>query len=160
GKDLITGQELSGFERTLAGVSVVTSGTAKLVGRALNISEKTAKTAKVVEDGAKGGKADFDVASFEKKIAKMNLNEKIPLVRATAADFAKQRNWKKDSKLTKINQRDVYLDSKTGKYYAVDTQHGRFEVVNKRGKHQGEVDFNLNETKPADKSGRHDLKMN
>lgn len=90
----------------------------------------------------------------------MNLNEKIPLVRATAADFAKQRNWKKDSKLTKINQRDVYLDSKTGKYCAVDTQHGRFEVVNKRGKHQGEVDFNLNETKPADKSGRHDLKMN
>ncbi|MCY8006241.1 colicin E3/pyocin S6 family cytotoxin [Bacillus haynesii] len=52
------------------------------------------------------------------------------------------------------------MDSKTGKYYAVDTQHGRFEIVNKRGKHQGEVDFNLNETKPADKLGRHDLKMN
>lgn len=88
--------------------------------------------------------------------------KKNPLVRAIAADFAMQRNWKKNSKLTKINQRDVYLDSKTGKYYAVDTQHGRFEVVNKRGKHQGEVDFNfnLNETKPADKSGRHDLKMN
>ncbi|AGN36393.1 pre-toxin TG domain-containing protein [Bacillus paralicheniformis] len=68
GKDLITGQELSGFERTLAGVSVVTSGTAKLVGRALNISEKTAKTAKVVENGEKainaGKKANsaYDIA--------------------------------------------------------------------------------------------------
>ncbi|MEC1260003.1 pre-toxin TG domain-containing protein [Bacillus swezeyi] len=159
GEDLVTHERLTGYERTLAGMSVLTSGTFKLAGKAMGMSSKTAKTAKIVEDGAKSGKAGFDVASFEKKIAKMNLNEKIPLVRTTAADFAKQRNWKKDSKLTKINKRDVYLDSKTGKYYAVDTQHGRFEVVNKRGKHQGEVDFNLNETKPADKSGRHDLKM-
>jgi hypothetical protein len=30
---------------------------------------------------------------------------------------------------------------------------------NSKGKHQGEVDFNLNQTKPADKSGGHDLIM-
>ncbi|KAA0840677.1 ribonuclease domain-containing protein [Bacillus paralicheniformis] len=77
GKDLITGQELSGFERTLAGVSVVTSGTAKLVGRALNISEKTAKTAKVVENGAKSSKIinTFDgVANYIEKNGKLPKN--------------------------------------------------------------------------------------
>ncbi|MED1060105.1 colicin E3/pyocin S6 family cytotoxin [Bacillus mycoides] len=58
-----------------------------------------------------------------------------------------------------MNKRDVYVDSKSNNFYALYTQHGRFEVLNKKGKHQGEVDFNLNSTKPSDKSGGHDLKM-
>lgn len=106
------------------------------------------------------GTGEFDVASFEKNINHMNVNEKVALIKTTAIDIANQRGWKKDSKLTKLNGgRTVYYDNKTGNYYALDTQHGRFEVVNKKGKHQGEVDFNLNPTKPADKSGGHDLKV-
>ncbi|WNV80465.1 T7SS effector LXG polymorphic toxin [Bacillus atrophaeus] len=101
----------------------------------------------------------FDVTSFEKKMYSMSINEKIALIRETAAPIAKQNGWKKDSKLSTINKRDVYYDSKNKTYYALDTQHGRFEVLNKRGKHQGEVDFNLNPTKKADKSGGHDLRM-
>ncbi|WP_412055449.1 T7SS effector LXG polymorphic toxin [Bacillus inaquosorum] len=101
----------------------------------------------------------FDVTSFEKKMYSMNINEKIAFIRETAAPIAKQNGWKKDSKLSTINKRDVYYDSKSKTYYALDTQHGRFEVLNKRGKHQGEVDFNLNPTKEADKSGGHDLRM-
>ncbi|MCY8067058.1 hypothetical protein MOB77_08690 [Bacillus haynesii] len=67
-KDSIGSLKLILPRRTLAGVSVVTSGTAKLVGRGLNISEKTAKTAKVVENGEKaidaGKKANsaYDIA--------------------------------------------------------------------------------------------------
>nr|WP_257150707.1 colicin E3/pyocin S6 family cytotoxin [Bacillus toyonensis] len=72
--------------------------------------------------------------------------------------MAEQNGWKKDSKLSRVNKRDVYVDSKSNNLYALDTQHGRFEVLNKKGKHQGEVDFNLNSTKPADKSGGYDLK--
>ncbi len=29
-----------------------------------------------------------------------------------------------------------YRDSKTGNLYAVDSQHGRFEMLNAKGKHQ------------------------
>ncbi|MFD3196941.1 T7SS effector LXG polymorphic toxin [Bacillus sp. LR_5] len=101
----------------------------------------------------------FDVTSFEKKMYSMNINEKIAFIRETAAPIAKQNGWKKDSKLSTINKRDVYYDSKSKTYYALDTQHGRFEILNKRGKHQGEVDFNLNPTKEADKSGGHDLRI-
>ncbi|AJK87232.1 MULTISPECIES: colicin E3/pyocin S6 family cytotoxin [Lysinibacillus] len=106
------------------------------------------------------GTGEFDVASFEKNINHMNVNEKVATIKTTAIDIANQRGWKKDSKLTKLNGgRTVYYDNKTGNYYALDTQHGRFEVINKKGKHQGEVDFNLNPTKPVDKSGGHDLKV-
>ncbi|QPQ30130.1 pre-toxin TG domain-containing protein [Lysinibacillus sp. JNUCC 51] len=132
-----------------------------------NKVEKTHHTQKEIQEVGEyskklldKGTGEFDVASFEKNINHMNVNEKVALIKTTAIDIANQRGWKKDSKLTKLNGgRTVYYDNKTGNYYALDTQHGRFEVVNKKGKHQGEVDFNLNPTKPADKSGGHDLKV-
>ncbi|WP_258166071.1 colicin E3/pyocin S6 family cytotoxin [Bacillus sp. MYb209] len=80
-------------------------------------------------------------------------------IKTVSREVANQKGWKKDNKRTKMNKREVYYDKKTDTYYAIDTQHGRFEVVNSKGKHQGEVDFNLNQTKPADKSGGHDLIM-
>ncbi|MCB5540311.1 colicin E3/pyocin S6 family cytotoxin [[Ruminococcus] lactaris] len=52
----------------------------------------------------------------------------------------------------------MYKDTKTGEYYSVDTQHGRFEHLNKRGQHLGEVDFDFNPTKEMDTSGRHDIR--
>ncbi len=61
--------------------------------------------------------------------------------------------------LTKLNNRDVYRGA-DGNLYALDTQHGRFEVVDpQNGKHLGEVNFGMAQTKPADKSGKHDLKV-
>ncbi|MGF7536259.1 pre-toxin TG domain-containing protein [Bacillus mexicanus] len=136
GKDLVTDKKLSSVDRLLAGVSIAGSGYVKVAGKA----EKVEKVIK-------------------KKMYGMNINEKITFIRETAAPIAKQNGWKKDSKLSTINKRDVYYDSKSKTYYALDTQHGRFEVQNKRGKHQGEVDFNLSPTKKADKSGGHDLRM-
>jgi len=48
-----------------------------------------------------------------------------------------------------------------GNLYAVDSQHGRFEVVNpKNGKHLGEVDIDLELIpRKLDNSGKHDLKV-
>ncbi|WP_080650515.1 colicin E3/pyocin S6 family cytotoxin [Erwinia amylovora] len=46
-----------------------------------------------------------------------------------------------------------------GNLYALDTQHGRFEVVSPKGKHLGEVDFSMQVRKPADTSGGHNLKV-
>ncbi|WP_242984784.1 hypothetical protein [Clostridium taeniosporum] len=41
----------------------------------------------------------------------------------------------------------------------MDSQHDRFEMLNAKGKHQGEVNFDFEQTKPADNSGEHNLKM-
>nr|WP_246593526.1 colicin E3/pyocin S6 family cytotoxin [Photorhabdus akhurstii] len=54
--------------------------------------------------------------------------------------------------------RDVYK-GKDGNLYALDTQHGRFEVVSPKGKHLGEVDFSMQMRKSADTSGSHNLKV-
>ena len=66
--------------------------------------------------------------------------------------------WAKNDALTKKNGRDVYKDN-NGDLYALDTQHGTFEVLNTKGKHQGEINFEGVKTKDADKTGKHDLKL-
>ncbi|ENQ3112604.1 S-layer protein [Bacillus cereus] len=160
GKDVITGRKYGPEDYGWGTLAVVSGGTSRVVGKVVGKIGDLEKKGKALEAAAKNvSNGRFDVVAFDQKIAKMNVNEKIALIKSTSMDIAKQNGWKKDSKLTRMNNRDVYFDSKTKNYYALDTQHGRFEVVNKKGKHQGEVDFNLNLTKPADNSGGHDLRM-
>nr|WP_238474192.1 hemagglutinin repeat-containing protein [Pseudomonas cavernicola] len=100
------------------------------------------------------------VDSFERGLVKLPPGERVAEVKKTAQEVAVSYGWKKDSKLSRTNGRDVYV-SQSGGLYAVDTQHGRFEVVNgKTGAHMGEVKFNL-ESVPGSKdySGGHDLKV-
>ncbi|MGE6630410.1 colicin E3/pyocin S6 family cytotoxin [Bacillus sp. NPDC077027] len=85
--------------------------------------------------------------------------ERVAAVKIKVQEVAKSNSLIKDSKLSKMNGRDVYKDPKTGDLYSVDTQHGRFEKTNSKGKHQGEVDFDFKQTKPADASGGHNLKI-
>jgi hypothetical protein len=54
------------------------------------------------------------------------------------------------------NNRVIYKD-KQGNFYSLDTHHSRFEKLNKKGKHLGEFDMDLNQTEPADSSGGHDI---
>ncbi|PGE36989.1 S-layer protein [Bacillus toyonensis] len=160
GKDLVTDRKYGPEDYGWGTLAVVSGGTSKVIGKVVGKIGDLEKKGKALEAAAKNvSNGRFDVVAFDQKIAKMNVNEKIALIKSTSMDIAKQNDWKKDSKLTRMNNRDVYFDSKTKNYYALDTQHGRFEVVNKKGKHQGEVDFNLNSTKPADNSGGHDLRM-
>ena len=97
--------------------------------------------------------------AFEKEISKMSPNDRVAAVKTKAKEICDEKGFIKDNKLSKINERNVYRDTKTGKLYAVDSQHGRFEMTNAKGKHQGEVNFDFEQTKPADKSGGHDLKI-
>ena len=46
---------------------------------------------------------------------------------------------------------------KTGKIYAFDTQHGRFEVLDKNGNHIDEVDIDGKAMEKKDKSGGHNI---
>lgn len=98
-------------------------------------------------------------AQFEKSFSSLPPGERVALVKNAAAEVAAANGMTKDNKLSRMNGRDVY-SAGNGKLYALDSQHGRFEVVNsKNGKHLGEVDFDFVPTKSGDKAGRHDLKV-
>ena len=96
-------------------------------------------------------------AEFAKRISAMSPSERVAAVKGKIAKVAGKNGWTKDSKLTQMNQRDVYK-SADGKLYAADTQHGTIEHTDAKGKHLGEFDIDGHQTKPADKSGGHNLK--
>jgi|SRR5690606_8895826 len=76
------------------------------------------------------------------------------------SNIAKENGWVKKADIQKKNKgRTIYTDPKDGKHYSLDTQHGTFEVLNKKGKHQGEVDFGGNKKKDADTTGAHDINI-
>jgi hypothetical protein len=96
-------------------------------------------------------------AEFESRISKMTPPERVIAANGKISKVAGKNGWEKDSKISKINGRDVYKDS-SGNLYSVDTQHGRIEYLDKRGTHLGEYDIDGKKTKPADTSGTHNLK--
>ncbi len=99
------------------------------------------------------------VALFEEHIANLPAGERVAKIKSAASSVAAANGMKKNNALSKINGRDIY-SAPDGRLYALDSQHGRFEVINaKNGKHLGEVDFDFKETKNADKSGRHNLRL-
>ena len=98
-------------------------------------------------------------SEFEKSLVTLPSGERVAIVKTRARELADSLGWPKDNFLTKLNGRDVYAGS-DGYFYAVDSQHGRLEQVNSRGKHQGEVQFDLIPVpKSKDDSGKHDLRM-
>jgi filamentous hemagglutinin len=97
--------------------------------------------------------------NFEESISHLPANERVAEVRTTLGQVASENGWTKNLRLTRINGRDVY-SSLDGSYYAVDTQHGRFEQTNSRGIHQGELNIDLERIPNSrDLSGRHDLRI-
>lgn len=78
-------------------------------------------------------------AEWEARLAKIAPNEKYVAASGKLKKVAEKNGWEKDNKLTKKNNRTVYRDPATGKIYAFDTQHGRFEVLDKNGNHIDEV---------------------
>ncbi|MBB4595312.1 hypothetical protein, partial [Xanthomonas cannabis] len=98
------------------------------------------------------------VSQFEKGLFNLPPGDRVAQVKTMASAVAADNGLVKDNNLTRITGRDVYR-SKDGSLFAVDSQHGRFEVVDaKTGKHLGEVDFSLCPTKPAARDKSHDLK--
>ena len=93
---------------------------------------------------------------FYKKTAKLDVGERVSEFKEAALRIAESNNWIKNNKLTKKNNRDIFTDS-NGNHFALDTQHGTFEVLDKKGKHQGEIDFDGWRKKEADTSGGHDI---
>ncbi|NWK86711.1 hemagglutinin repeat-containing protein [Raoultella terrigena] len=98
------------------------------------------------------------VGAFEASLSRLPPGERVALVKETVNKVVVEQGMVKDNKLTKLNNRDVYRGA-DGNLYALDTQHGRFEVVSSKGKYLGEVDFPMQVRKPADPSGGHNLKV-
>ncbi|WP_196299383.1 VENN motif pre-toxin domain-containing protein, partial [Yersinia thracica] len=99
------------------------------------------------------------VGTFEKSLVGLPPGERVAIIKQTAPKVAAEYGMVKDNQLTKNNGRDVYR-GQDGNLYALDTQHGRFEVVSPKGKHLGEVDFSMQKIPNSqDKSGSHNLKV-
>lgn len=104
--------------------------------------------------------SDFEKQSaqeFEKSLVGLPPGERVAKVKEKAEAVAKGRGWNKNKELTRKNERPVYTDE-NGDHYSIDTQHGRFEKCNNRGKHQGEFKIDLEPVKDSqDPSGGHDI---
>jgi filamentous hemagglutinin len=99
------------------------------------------------------------VDQFEESIFRLPPGERVARIKSMAVSVTAANGMVKDKRLSKLNARDVYRAS-DGRLYALDTQHGRFEVIHpKTGKHLGEVDFSFKETQPADRSGGHNIRV-
>lgn len=73
---------------------------------------------------------------------------------------AKKENWVFDKALSKKNGgRRIYTDKSSGMHYSLDSEKGHFEVLDKKGKHRGSIDFDANAVDKKDKSGKHDIKL-
>jgi hypothetical protein len=100
----------------------------------------------------------FDVNEFERRISGMRVEERAPVVYAEAERQAAAHGWVRDRRVSTVNNRDIYRDPTTGHYYSVDTQHGRFEHCNARGRHIEEVKLN-GEPVPNSQADNHSIEI-
>lgn len=87
----------------------------------------------------------------------MSPAERVIAVKGKIAKVARKNGWEYDSKLSRINDRDVYR-TKDGELRAADTQHGRIEYTDKIGRHIDEVNIDGEFKYKTDKRGGHNLK--
>ena len=100
----------------------------------------------------------IDIQDFERSLVSLTPSERVAKVLEQSRKIAQERGWIKTDLASRNGGREIYFDKNLKKYYAVDTQHGRFELLNKRGKHLGELKMDLSFVKNSiDKSGGHDI---
>ncbi|MFO0739936.1 MAG: colicin E3/pyocin S6 family cytotoxin [Labilithrix sp.] len=94
---------------------------------------------------------------FERRLnTSGNGAERAAMARQEAQSVAKRDGLQKNGDLqSKNGGRPVY--EKNGEYYALDSQHGRWEKYDSKGRHLGEFDFGGGQTKPPDPSRRLNL---
>ena len=100
----------------------------------------------------------IDIKKFEEELVKLPPGERVAKIKEKVKEVASEFNLVKNTTLSKKTGRDVYTD-KDGYLYSLDTQHGRFEKLDKNGKHIDEVNFNLESMNKTDTSGGHNLNV-
>ena len=98
------------------------------------------------------------VKDFKASLVKLPLGERVVKIKSMAEQVASSRSWTRAKNIERLNpKRTIYTDGTN--FYSLDTQHGRFEKLNKKGKHMGEVDMCLNEKGNQDSSSEHDIRI-
>ena len=98
------------------------------------------------------------VKDFEASLVKLPPGERVAKIKSMAEQVASSRSWTRAKNIERLNpKRTIYTDGTN--FCSLDTQHGRFEKLNKKGKHMGEVDMCLNEKGKQDSSSEHDIRI-
>lgn len=155
------------FDRLEAGLDAQLAAHAEAKTRPNDRQLATAQRAKAAIPAARA-KALVELAEpvrytnageWEASIAKLEVRERVALVKPMAAQRAQHFGWDpiETGNIKEKNQnRILYTDEHN--IYSVDTQHGTFEVHDLRGKHLREINFDGAEVSPRDPTGQHDLK--
>ena len=96
---------------------------------------------------------------FLARIGNLGPNERVAKIKEKAIEVAKESGWTKASeKILRLNKgRTIYTDGEF--YYSLDTLHGTFEKLTKKGKHAGEINMDKKEIDPPDGKGKHDIRV-
>lgn len=79
---------------------------------------------------------------FYRNISRLPVAERVPQILDRARDHARSQGWVPRPDLARRNGgREVFFDERNNRFLSVDTQHGDFEVLNRRGRHQGSIDL-------------------
>ncbi len=115
------------------------------------------------EDLKKKELQNKNAEDFEKDISKFkDAGERVAKVREMADAKAQKYGWSEvNASIKKKNPKRTIYQDKNGDYWSVDTQHGTFEKLNSKGKHQGEFSMDLKPktNKGPDKTGQHDINI-
>ena len=81
------------------------------------------------------------VKDFKASLVKLPPGERVAKIKSMAEQVASSRSWTRAKNIERLNpKRTIYTDGTN--FYSLDTQHGRFEKLNKKGKHMGEAESN------------------
>jgi hypothetical protein len=97
--------------------------------------------------------------AFKKSLNGLSVGERRAAIVTRLTKVAEERGLVKHGAMSKVNKRTVYQDPETKDFYAFDTQHGHFEITNRRGQHQGAIEIAGDPADVADLSGGHDLRL-
>ena len=143
----------------VAGAAEVAASASLVYSSVSNLGRDVDELKKAKEKAEKEKQNSETAKEFEERISKLDPNDRSVAIKEKSKQVAKDRGLEKDRKLSKRYNRDIYQDPNTKEYYSLDERHGRFEHLNKRGKHLEEVNFDFIRTKPADPSGGHDINV-
>ena len=143
----------------VAGAAEVAASASLVYSSVSNFGRDVDELNKAKEKAEKEKQNSETAKEFEERISKLDPNDRSVAIKEKSKQVAKDRGLEKDRKLSKRYNRDIYQDPNTKEYYSLDERHGRFEHLNKRGKHLEEVNFDFIRTKPADPSGGHDINV-
>lgn len=106
--------------------------------------------------------ANYD--NVQKDLFKNKGCDKIKTYRDIVCEVALRNGYIKEDRISRINSigciRDIYVSHCSSTVYiSADVRHGRIEVFNSRGKHQGEYTYAGVLINESDISGNHDIKV-